>query len=84
MADIKFSNEEKEIIVKKIQGYFLEELEQDIKQFDTEFLLDFISREVGVYFYNKGLYDAQSILERKLEYITEGIYELEKITEFQR
>jgi len=84
MTDIKFSNEEKEILVKKIQEYFLKELDRDIKQFDTEFLLDFISKEVGVYFYNKGLYDAQSILERKLEDISEGIYELEKITEFQR
>ena len=40
MSEIKFSKEEKEIIRAKIQLYFREELNQDIGQFDAEFLLD--------------------------------------------
>lgn len=84
MAEIEFTKEEKEIIGKKIQHYFSQELDHEIGQFDAQFLLDFFSEEVGVYYYNRGLYDAQAILERRLEDVSEAIYELEKITEFRR
>jgi len=84
MSELKFSKEEKEIIKSKIQLYFREELNQEIGQFDAEFLLDFFSQEVGAYYYNRGLYDAQAILEKKMDTITEAIYELEKPTEFAR
>lgn len=84
MAEIEFSKEEKEILVKKIKLYFSEEMKQDIGQFDAQFLLDFFAEEVGPYFYNRGLYDAQAILEKRLDDIAEAIYELEKVTEFRR
>ncbi|VAW58186.1 hypothetical protein MNBD_GAMMA11-1041 [hydrothermal vent metagenome] len=84
MSEIKFSKEEVEILVKKIQLYFNEELDNKIGQFDAQFFLDFISDEIGSYFYNKGLYDAQSILENRMESISEAIYDIEKITEFRK
>lgn len=84
MSKIEFSKEEKALLVKKIQLYFNDELDQSIGQFDAEFLLDFFAEEMGVYFYNRGLYDAQTILESKMENISEAIYELEKPTEFMR
>lgn len=84
MSDIEFTKEEKEIITRKIQLYFKEELDYEIGQFDTQFLLDFFSEEIGPYFYNRGLYDSQTILQSKMESITDAIYELEKITEFRR
>ena len=84
MSEIKFSKEEKEIISKKIQMYFHEELDQDLGQFDAQFLLDFISEEVGPYYYNRGLYDAQAILEGRMESISEAIYDIEKLTEFRK
>lgn len=84
MSEIEFSKEEKEIITKKIQLYFSEELNQEIGQFDSQFLLDFFSEKLGPYFYNRGLYDAQTILESKMENISEAIYEIEKITEFRK
>ena len=76
MAD--FTREEKEAIVAKIQAWFEKELNQDIGQFDAEFLLDFFGEEVGKYFYNRGLNDAQAILEGRMDNITEAISELEK------
>ena len=84
MSEIKFSKEEKAVLVGKIQVYFREELDQKIGQFDAEFLLDFFSAEVGAYYYNRGLYDAQSVLEERLETITEAILEIEKPTEFMK
>jgi uncharacterized protein (DUF2164 family) len=84
MSVIEFTKEEKEVIVNKIKLYFAEELDQEIGQFDAQFLLDFFSKEIGSYFYNRGLYDAQSILDKRLDDISEAIYELEKDTEFKR
>jgi len=74
---IEFSNEEKEIIVTKIQAYFNAELNQEIGQFDAEFLMDFFMEKIGVLFYNRGLYDAQAILESRMDHLAEAITELE-------
>ena len=84
MPEITFSKDEIEIIVKRIQLYFNEELQHEIGQFEAQFLLDFFSEEIGPYFYNRGLYDAQTILENRMESISEAIYDLEKITEFRK
>ena len=84
MADIKFTEDEKALIVRKIQLYFTEELKHEIGRFDAEFLLDFFAGEVGSYFYNRGLYDAQAILSSKLDDLTEAIYQLERPTEFRK
>jgi len=84
MPEIQFSSDEKEIIVRKIKLYFAEELKQEIGRFDAEFLLDFFAGEIGPYFYNRGLYDAQAILSGKLDELGEAIYQLERPTEFRR
>ncbi|MEM7362829.1 MAG: DUF2164 domain-containing protein [Pseudomonadota bacterium] len=84
MSEIEFSQEEKESLAKKIQLYFHEELDQEIGQFDALFLLDFFSEEVGAYFYNRGLFDAQALIEKRVEEIAEAVYELEKPTEFRK
>ncbi len=84
MPAIEFTKEEKAILVEKIQRYFREELDREIGQFDAGFLLDFFSAEVGAYFYNRGLYDAQAVLEKRLETITEAISEIEKPTDFMK
>jgi uncharacterized protein (DUF2164 family) len=82
MPEIEFTKEEKDILVQKIKGYFVDELDQEIAQFDAEFLLDFFTREVGPYFYNNGLYDAKTLIEDKLETLTDAFYEIEKPTDF--
>lgn len=84
MSTIAFSKDETALIVRKIQLYFSQELNQQIGQFDAEFLLDFFSKEVGAYYYNRGLYDAQSALNAKLEDVQDAIYQLEQHTDFKR
>ncbi len=78
MTNIKFTAQEKEQIIIKIQKYFSQELDQDLGQFDADFLLDFFSNEVGAYFYNRGLADAQQIISERVEHLSEAIYELEQ------
>ena len=84
MAEIKFSKNEKDILIDKIQTYFQDELDRDLGQFEADFLLDFVSKEIGSFFYNQGLRDAQSVLEERLETINDAIYEIEKPTPFTR
>lgn len=84
MADISFSKEEKELLTYKIQRYVSDELGQQIGQFDAEFLLDFFSREVAAYFYNRGLQDAQAALAAKIEDVQDFIYQLEQPTDFRK
>ena len=84
MSAIEFSNEEKETLVHKLSVYFRDNFGQELGQFDGEFLLDFISKEIGPYYYNRGLFDARAILESRLEVLTEAIYEIEKPTDFIR
>ncbi|MEZ5489686.1 MAG: DUF2164 domain-containing protein [Gammaproteobacteria bacterium] len=78
MAEIKFSNEEKNQLVKKIRDYFEAELNQELGQFEAEFLLDFLARELGPFFYNRGLYDAQAVMQSRIDMVMEAIYEIEK------
>ena len=84
MVKIEFGKEEKAHIVQKLKLYFSEELEQDIGQFDAEFLLDFFSEELGVYYYNRGLNDARTIIESKFADIDDALYEIENVTEFTK
>ncbi|WP_206483585.1 DUF2164 domain-containing protein [Thalassotalea sp. G2M2-11] len=78
MSTITFSPQEKEQMIIKLQRYFTRELEQELGQFDADFLLDFFAQEMGVYFYNRGLYDAQQIVNERVEQISDAIYEIEQ------
>jgi len=80
---IEFTKQEKVILVTKLQKYMSNELDAELGQFDAEFLLDFISQEMGNYFYNRGLYDAKLFLENKMHDISEALLDIEKSTEFR-
>jgi len=84
MSKITFTTEQKNLIVQKIQLYFNDELDQDIGAFDAEFLLDFFSENIGAFYYNQGLLDAETIINKKLDDISDALYEIEKPTEFTR
>lgn len=58
MKPIEFSKEERAAATAKLRAYFRDELDQDLGQLPADMLLDFIGREIGGFFYNRGLYDA--------------------------
>lgn len=78
MSDIEFSPQQKVMLVGKLQKYMSKELDVELGQFDADFMLDFISKEMGSVYYNQGLYDAQAILTDKMDSLTDAIYQLEK------
>jgi len=81
MKTIEFAKEQKQVIVNKIKRYFREEMDRDIGTFEAEFLFEFFVKELGVHFYNRGLHDAQAILQKRLDSIIDAIFELEQSIE---
>ena len=75
---IEFTKEEKDQMIQKVKAYFADELGQDMGDFDAEFLIDFFASEMGGFFYNRGLYDAEAIITEKLSDISDVLLELER------
>ena len=80
MAQIKLSKQRTARLVPLIQDYFKTKLDSEIGQFDAEFLLDFFSAEIGVYYYNQAIADSHKLLHSQIESVSERILELEKWT----
>lgn len=78
MSEITFSYAEREVLVRQIQAWFAEELDQEIGGFDAGFLLDFFIEKVGPAFYNQGLRDAESALSMRMDALLEALRDLEK------
>jgi len=78
MNKIDFTKEQKMHIVHKIKHYFHTELGEEIGQFDAEFLLEFFAKEIGPYFYNQGLQDAQGAMESQMDALKEVLYSMEE------
>lgn len=78
MKPIAFSREETAAIAGRLQAYFRDELEVELGALPAEMLLDFLGREIGPFFYNRGLYDAQAVVAARAEDISEAIAGLER------
>ena len=78
MKPIEFSKEERAAATGKLRDYFARELDQDLGQLPAEMLLDFIGKEIGGAFYNRGVRDAQQLVQQKAEDIVEALYGLER------
>ncbi|MFH4399301.1 DUF2164 domain-containing protein [Vibrio diabolicus] len=75
---IKLGRAQKETLATAIQDYMQDELDVEIGQFDSEFLIDFITEKLGPIYYNKGVEDAKSLVERRMLEVSEELYEIEQ------
>ncbi|ENK2078346.1 DUF2164 domain-containing protein [Vibrio alginolyticus] len=75
---IKLERAQKEALAAAIQDYMQDELDVEIGQFDSEFLIDFITEKLGVIYYNKGVEDAKLLVERRMLEVSEELYEIEQ------
>ena len=79
MADAySFSDQERSHLERELQTYLETELDLEIGRFEAGFLLDFIGKTIAPAFYNRGLYDAQTLIGERLEQIREDLLGLEK------
>ncbi|HHX8304224.1 TPA: DUF2164 domain-containing protein [Vibrio diabolicus] len=75
---IKLERAQKETLATAIQDYMQDELDVEIGQFDSEFLIDFITEKLGPIYYHKGVEDAKSLVERRMLEVSEELYEIEQ------
>ncbi|WP_199455393.1 DUF2164 domain-containing protein [Vibrio owensii] len=75
---IKLERAQKEALATAIQDYMQDELEVEIGQFDSEFLVDFITEKLAPIYYNKGIEDAKTVIERRMLEMTDELYEIEQ------
>ena len=78
MTPIQFSREETADITARLRAYFRDELDTDLDALPAEMLLDFLAREIGPFFYNRAVYDAQAVVAKKAEDINEALAGLER------
>jgi uncharacterized protein (DUF2164 family) len=71
--------EDKAQITYKLIEYFREEREEEIGELAAGMLLDFIEREIGPVFYNRGVRDAKSKSITILATLTEELDFLEQL-----
>lgn len=83
MSEIQFNQEEKDVLTQKLKAYCDKELGQAIGQFEAEFFLDFISAEIGAFYYNKGLHEAEAVFRTKVEEVADALYDIELPTHFK-
>ena len=57
--ELKIAKEDREQVLVKLKSYFLDERDEEIGDLATGFLLDFITKEIGPFFYNCGIKDAK-------------------------
>nr|WP_314434611.1 DUF2164 domain-containing protein [uncultured Brevundimonas sp.] len=78
MKPIELSKDARAAAVGKLRDYFHKELDQDLGHLPAEMLLDFIGKEIGGVFYNRGVHDAQELVQKKADDIVEALYGLER------
>ncbi|MDW3139065.1 DUF2164 domain-containing protein, partial [Vibrio sp. 1288] len=71
---IKLERVQKETLASAIQDYMQDELSIEIGQFDSEFLIDFITDKLGAVYYNKGVEDAKAVIERRMLEMSDELY----------
>ncbi|HCB1497577.1 uncharacterized protein (DUF2164 family) [Klebsiella oxytoca] len=55
MAEITLSSGERDLLREKLCQYCEENFELELEQFDAEFFVDFIAKELGPMFFNAGI-----------------------------
>jgi uncharacterized protein (DUF2164 family) len=70
---LKLNDEDRQQAQRRLQEYFLSERDEELGELAVILLFDFIAEEVGPYFYNKGLDDANRRVEQLLAGIGEDL-----------
>lgn len=78
MKPIKFNSDERAEVIKRIQRFFSDELDQNLGNIPAEQLLNFFTEVIGPHYYNQALSDAQAAMTRAVDGFNDLIYDLEQ------
>ncbi|MGE6629468.1 DUF2164 domain-containing protein [Bacillus sp. NPDC077027] len=72
------TKEEKNKMMIAIQRYFSEEREEEIGELAAINILEFITKNLGSYYYNQGVRDSRNIAVQRSQLLEEDLFALEK------
>ncbi|WP_261129975.1 DUF2164 domain-containing protein [Bacillus sp. Marseille-Q3570] len=84
MMTLKIPKEEREQLVRNIQGYFIDERGEEIGDLAAGLMLDFFLKEAGPYVYNQGVRDAKKLLQDKIMNVEEDMDALQRPIELNK
>ena len=61
------TKEQKQTAATKIRDYIYENFDTEIGNMQSDFFLDFITENIGAYYYNKGIADSMAFLTDKTD-----------------
>ena len=74
MRGIEFSKEVRQDVIGEIKGFFIEEREEEISDFQAANLLDFVLGKIGPKIYNQVITDSYVLMSQKID----ELYTLER------
>lgn len=63
---IKLTKEKETQVAEKLQRYFIHNTDFELSQFTALQLVDFLNEEIGSYYYNQAIADAESFMNDKV------------------
>ena len=78
MRKIELPKEARLAAARALSRYLKDELDLEVTGFDAEFLADFVTETLGPHYYNQGVADAQALVAKKAEEITDALWQLEQ------
>lgn len=65
--EFNLTNEQLEEMKKIITEFFSKELEQEIGNLQTDFVIDLINQKIGKYYYNAGVMDTLRLIKERAD-----------------
>ena len=72
---IELDKQDTKEILASLRHYFREELDQELSEMRSKFLLDYMLEEIAPFAYNKGVKDAETYFRGKLEDLSGTCFE---------
>lgn len=72
------TREELQDAANRLRAYLRDEMDMEVGQLPAEMLVEFIERDIGRLFYNRGLRDAETVVRQKVEDVADALYGLER------
>ncbi len=78
MQEIKIVKTEKDEIIGRMKTFYYEMSGDEIGDLAAEHWFEFMKKEVGPFFYNKGIEDSKQMLMEKMLHLEEDLYALKR------
>jgi len=68
---LELKSDEKATAIERIKSYFLDEFDQELGDLAAGLFVDFIEKEIGCYYYNRGIEDSKTLLTKTVTALDE-------------